>query len=92
MLAGEGEKETRSRDENLAWSCMYSVASLTDKKTDTAWSEAMDDDGIGQIALIPVNYFPRGKRKSATLRIFNGFGKSKQIWKTIIESKIWFCT
>jgi hypothetical protein len=81
ILAGDGEKENRSRDENFAWSCMYSVASLTDKKTDTAWSEAMDDDGIGQITLLPVKYFPRGKRKSATLRIFNGFGKSKQIWR-----------
>jgi hypothetical protein len=78
-MAGNGE--TQSYDANLAWSCMYSVASLKDKKTNTAWSEAMDDDGIGQIALIPVKYFPRGKRKSATLKIFNGFGKSKTIWQ-----------
>jgi len=80
-LAGNGEGETQSYDGKLAWSCMYSVASLKDKKTNTAWSEAMDDDGIGQIALIPVKYFPRGKRKSATLKIFNGFGKSKNIWQ-----------
>lgn len=82
ILAGNGEKENSSRNASLAWSCMYSVASLTDKKTDTAWSEAVDGDGIGQIALIPVKYFPRGKRKSAILKVFNGFGKSKKIWQS----------
>lgn len=31
--------------------------------------------------LFPVKYFPRGKRKTATLKIFNGYGKSQRIWK-----------
>lgn len=81
MLNGTGQAENRFPDD-FAWSCMYCVASLMDKKTDTAWSEAVDGDGVGQIALIPVKYFSKAKRKSATLKIFNGFGRSKRIWQS----------
>ncbi|MBV6493562.1 MAG: hypothetical protein LDLANPLL_01585 [Turneriella sp.] len=80
--APKGTNQGENRfPENFTWSCMYCVASLFDKRTDTAWSEAIDGDGVGQIALIPVKYFSKGKRKSATLKIFNGFGRSKRIWQ-----------
>lgn len=82
ILSGEGEKQAKSQGKNFAWSCMYSAGSLIDKKTDTAWSEAVEGDGIGQVVLFPAKYFPRGKRKTATLKIFNGFGRSKKIWQS----------
>ncbi|HNE21029.1 MAG TPA: hypothetical protein PLF85_15010 [Turneriella sp.] len=80
-IIADGPDALESQGKNYTWSCMFSVGSLIDKKTDTAWSEAVEGDGIGQAVLFPVKYFPRGKRKTATLKIFNGYGKSQRIWK-----------
>ena len=66
---------------NYNWSCMFSAGSIIDKKAETAWSEGVPGDGVGEAVLFPVKYFERGKRINATLRIFNGYGKNRRLWE-----------
>ncbi len=63
------------------WSCMFAPRAIHDGKIQTAWSEGVEGSGVGQIVLFPAAYFEKGSIKSAKLKIFNGFGKSRSLWQ-----------
>lgn len=78
-LAPEGEPPVMKKDElyfgirEAEWTAMYGPSKVFDGKLDTAWSEGVEGDGIGEVIIVPLS--PAEK-----LRIFAGFAKSKDLW------------
>lgn len=56
------------------WTEMYGPGRCFDGKTDTAWCEGADGDGIGEVVIVWVDV----KRP---VRIWTGFGKNENLWK-----------
>lgn len=57
----------------VQWSCMYSAYSLADKNTNTAWSEGLEGDGIGEFVIAQVNI-------KDPIKIWAGFGKNAKLF------------
>lgn len=57
------------------WTEMYGPGKCFDGKTDTAWCEGVEGDGIGEVVIAWVDV----KRP---VRIWSGFGKSQKTWQT----------
>ena len=52
------------------WTCRYSVGSISDSNTKTAWAEGIDGPGIGEVLIVPC----LNLKKPA--KIWVGYGKS----------------
>lgn len=55
----------------VKWNCRYSVGSLTDGDSKTAWVEGVDGPGIGEVLIVPCLDLKR------SVKIWAGYGKSE---------------
>lgn len=55
------------------WTSMYGPAKAFDGQLDTAWSEGVEGDGIGEVLVADLS-------PEKPLKIFTGYAKSKDLW------------
>ena len=68
------EVEWENTDRYNCWAAMYAAGSCTDGKTDTAWCEGVEGDGIGEVVIAKVDI-------EKPVKIWAGFGRSQSIWE-----------
>ncbi len=69
----EDDPDTGHRWANAEWSSMYGPSKAFDGQLDTAWSEGVPGDGIGEVLIADLS-------PEKPLKIFTGYAKSKDLW------------
>lgn len=69
----EDDPDTGHRWSNAEWSSMYGPSKAFDGQLDTAWSEGVPGDGIGEVLIADLS-------PEKPLKIFTGYARSKDLW------------
>lgn len=82
-LKPEGEKWIREDDDvrdrfYVGWSTLYEPYCAYDNNLNTAWSEGVPGDGVGEVLIYPL--CDNDRIENENLRIFTGYAKSKDLW------------
>lgn len=82
-LKPEGQKRILWVDEergaaHMTWTSVYDPYCAYDNNLNTAWSEGVPGDGVGEVLIYPL--CDNDRIENENLRIFTGYAKSKDLW------------